>query len=75
MVIGVNDQIHIPEGHLSFDLPFADQKAFLAASGTRRMPDYPTAKELFFFLDFPEGDVGSLAAPSTLRGRSCQRID
>lgn len=75
MVIGVNDQIHIPEGYLSFDLPFADQKAFLAASGARRMPDYPTAKVLFFFLEFPEGDVGSLTAPSTLRGRSCQRTD
>ena len=74
MVLGVNDQIHIPQGYLSFDLPFSDEKAILAASNARRLPDYPAGKDLFFFLDFPEGGSGSLWAPRQIYGRAEDRM-
>ena len=32
LILGVNDEILIPEGYLSFDIPFADDKAMVAGS-------------------------------------------
>ncbi|MFV2090032.1 MAG: glutamine synthetase family protein [Pseudomonadales bacterium] len=75
MVIGVNDQIHVPEQYLSFDLPFSDQMALLAGSAARRLPNYPEGKDLFFFLDFPEGGTGNLWAPRQIYGRAEDRIN
>ena len=74
MVVGVNDEILIPEGYLSFDLPFADAEAVVATSGARCLPDYPAGKGLFFFLDFPEGGSGYLWAPRQVHGRVEERL-
>ena len=74
MVVGVNDEIYIPEDYLSFDIPFADAKALVSSSGARRLPDYPAGKDLFFFLDFPEGGSGSLWAPRQVYGRVEERL-
>jgi glutamine synthetase len=74
MVVGVNDEILIPEGYLSMDLPFSDQQAVVAKSAPRHLPDYPPGKDLLFFLDFPEGGPGHLWAPRQMYGRAADRL-
>ena len=74
MVLGVNDEILLPDGYLSMDLAFSDQQALLARSAPRRLPDYPPGKDLLFFLDFPEGGLGNLWAPRQVYGRAADRL-
>lgn len=74
MVLGVNDEILLPDGYLSMDLAFSDQQALLAQSAPRRLPDYPPGKDLLFFLDFPEGGLGNLWAPRQVYGRAADRL-
>ena len=75
MVVGVNDEIHIPEEYLSFDLAFSDEKVFVSSSGARHLPGYPAGKDLFFFLDFPQGGSGFLWAPRQIYGRAEKRLN
>ena len=74
VVLGVNDEIFFPEGYLSFDMPFADEKAMVATSDARHLPDYPSDKDLFFFLDFPKGGSGNLWAPRQIYARAESRL-
>ena len=74
VVLGVNDEIFIPEGYLSFDLPFSDEKAVVASSDARQLPNYPSMKNLFFFLDFPPGGSGNLWAPRQMYERAESRL-
>ena len=74
VVLGVNDEIFIPEGYLSFDLPFSDEKAVVASSDARHLPNYPATKDLFFFLDFPPGGSGNLWAPRQMYERAESRL-
>jgi glutamine synthetase len=74
VVLGVNDEIFFPEGYLSFDMPFADEKAMVAGSDARHLPDYPSDKDLFFFLDFPKGGSGNLWAPRQIYARAESRL-
>ena len=75
LAVGVNDEIHIPEGYLSFDLPFSDQQVLLSSSSPRTLPGYPPGKDLFFFLDFPEGGMGHAWAPRQIYGRAAERLN
>ena len=74
VVLGVNDEILIPEGYLSFDRPFSDEKAHIASHDARHLPNYSSTRDLFFFVDFPQGCSGNLWAPRQMYERAESRL-